>query len=99
MEKLTTFINRMKKLNIEIELIGNYPWIYIDKINGKRVTEQFEANHGFTLIFSPVEKNQFTDITEIFNLIRKYISCEECGSLRSHKMDCEQARIIIHLNK
>jgi len=99
MEKLTTFVNRMKKLNIEIELAGNYPWVYINKINDKRVIEQFEANHGFTIIFQPVDKNEFTDITEIFNLIRKYISCEGCGSLRSHKMDCGYARTIIHLNK
>lgn len=102
MEKLTTFINRMKKLNIEIELIGNYPWIYIDKINGKRVTEQFLGNHGFTIMFTPIklgQEHQFTDITEIFNLIRKYISCERCGSLRSHKMDCDYVRTVIYLNK
>ena len=75
MGKLTTFIERMKKLGIEIELMGNYPWIYIHTINGKRVTEKFQGNHGFTIAFTPIKPGQelnFTDITEIFKLIRKY---------------------------
>jgi hypothetical protein len=73
---LTPFIERLKKIGIEVELIGNYPWIYIDKINGKRVTERFEGNHGFTIAFLPVRNDQemeFTDIAEIFKLIRKYV--------------------------
>jgi hypothetical protein len=74
-DKLTVFVERMKKLNIDIELAGNYPWVYINKINGKRVTEIFEANHGFTVAFLPIRDGQelrFTDISEIFKLIRKY---------------------------
>lgn len=74
-DKLTIFLNRMKKLGIDIKLVGNYPWIYIDEINGKRVTEKFEGNHGFTIAFLPIQKDQdlnFTDIEEIFRLIRKY---------------------------
>lgn len=73
---LTPFIERLKKIRIEVELVGNYPWIYIDKINGKRVTERFEGNHGFTIAFLPVRNDQemeFTDIVEIFKLIRKYV--------------------------
>jgi len=73
---LTPFIERLKKIGIEVELVGNYPWIYIDKINGKRVTERFEGNHGFTIAFLPVRNDQemeFTDISEIFKLIRKYV--------------------------
>ncbi len=76
LDKLTIFINRMKRLGIDIKLVGNYPWIYIHEINGKRVTEKFEADHGFTIAFLPVRTDQelaFTDITEIFKLIRKYI--------------------------
>ena len=74
-DKITIFINRLQKVGIEVKLFGNYPWIYIDYINGKSVTETFQANHGFTLAFTPIKKGQeikFTDITEIFKLIRKY---------------------------
>ena len=76
MDTLDVFVNRMKKLGINIELVGNYPWIYIDKINGKKVTETFCGNHGFTIAFLPIRQNQkmtFTDINEIFILIRRYI--------------------------
>lgn len=75
-DKLKVFIDRMKKININIKLVGNYPWIYIDEINGKRVTEKFEGNHGFTIAFLPVRADRelvFTDISEIFKLIRNYI--------------------------
>lgn len=75
MDKLTTFINRLKKIGIAIELMGNYPWIYINTINGWRVTERFLGNHGFTVMFTPIklgQQHQFTDIKEIFKLIRKY---------------------------
>lgn len=76
MDLFETFLDRLKKLNINVELIANYPWIYIDKINGKKVIEKYCGNHGFTIAFTPIRKNQkmkFTDIGEIFKLIRKYI--------------------------
>lgn len=74
-ERLNTFISRMKKLNIDVKLSGNYPWIYIDTINGRRVTERFLGNHGFTIAFLPLkpeDKLELTDIKEIMNVIRKY---------------------------
>lgn len=73
--KLENFIARMKAIDINIELMGNAPWIYIRKINGKIITEKFLANHGFTVGFYPIKNDEyfeFTDISEIFKLIRKY---------------------------
>ncbi len=75
MDKLEIFIKRMKRIGINVTLLGNYPWVYIDKINGKRVLERFQGNHGFTIAFSPIRKGQemqFTDIKEIFKLIKSY---------------------------
>jgi hypothetical protein len=78
-DKLGVFVERLKKIGIDVKLSGNFPWIYLDKINGVRVTERFEANHGFTVMFLPGRNDsppsEFTDITEIFKLIRKY-----CGN-------------------
>ena len=74
--KLHIFQQRLKKIGINLELFGNNPWIYIDKINGKKVVEKFHAEHGFTIAFYPLkigDKIEFTDVTEIFKLIRKYI--------------------------
>jgi len=75
-DKIKVFVERLKKIGIEVKLQGNFPWVYIDEICGIRVKERFEGNHGFTLIFLPVRNDsppsEFTDITEIFKLIRKY---------------------------
>lgn len=76
MNKLEIFKKRLQKLGIEINLVGNFPWIYIDTINNIKVKELFYANHGFTIAFLPIRPFQeinFTNITEIFKLIRKYI--------------------------
>ena len=74
--KLDVFIKRMMNLGIDIKLSGNVPWVYVDKINGVVVTEKFMANHGFTIGYYPIRKDQdfeFTNISEIFRLIREYV--------------------------
>jgi len=76
-DKITRFVERLKKIGIDVKLSGNFPWVYIDEICGIRVTESFCGNHGFTLIFLPGRNDspvsEFTDIEEIFKLIRKYV--------------------------
>jgi hypothetical protein len=76
-DKLGVFIERLKKIGIDVKLSGNFPWIYLDEINGIRVTERFAGNHGFTVMFLPGRNDsppsEFTDIKEIFSLIRKYV--------------------------
>ena len=75
-DKIKVFVERLKKLGIEVKLQGNFPWVYINEICGIKVEERFLGNHGFTLIFLPARldspPSEFTDITEIFKLIRKY---------------------------
>ena len=76
-DKIKVFVERLKKLGIEIKLVGNFPWVYIDEICGIKVKERLYGNHGFTLIFLPGRTDsppsEFTDITETFKLIRKYV--------------------------
>lgn len=77
LEPLIVFHNRMNKLGIDTTFIGNYSWVYIDTINGKKIKEKFESNYGFTVGFYPIRVDQkfyFTDISEIFKLIHKYIT-------------------------
>lgn len=75
-DKIKVFVERLKKIGIEVKLVGNYPWVYIDEICGIKVKEKFAGNHGFTIIFLPVRNDSppsnFTDIGETFKLIRKY---------------------------
>jgi hypothetical protein len=73
---LTVFVERMLKLGIEVKLAGNYPWIYLEEINGKRVQKEdyYLGNHGFTIAFIPLknQKMEITDINKTIKLIRKY---------------------------
>lgn len=74
--KIDIFANRLKNIGIDVVITGNYPWIYLDKINGNKVKEKFKGNHGFTIAFLPIKDDrelEFTNIKEIFKLIRKYL--------------------------
>ena len=75
MDKLSVFVNRLKWVGVDLKFITNYPWVYIDEINGKRVTETHQGKHGFTVGFAPIKLDgefTFCDLSEIFKLIRKY---------------------------
>ena len=68
---------RLKKIGIDIEMAGNYPWIYLEKVNGNEIREEdyFYGNHGFTVAFLPIregQKMELTDIKQVFKIIRKY---------------------------
>ena len=71
---INRLVPRLRKIGIDVELFGNYPWVYLDKVNGNKVKEKFCANHGFTIAFIPLndEKMELLDIREIFKIIRKY---------------------------
>jgi len=64
MEKLSKLVNRLKKINIEIIMFGNYPWIYLDTVNGNKVKEKFHANHGFNIMY--YGQKDLIDIKEFF---------------------------------
>lgn len=77
MNVLDILINRLNKIGIEIVLAGNYPWIYLETVNGNRIKEEdfFYGNHGFTIAFLPTKlgkKMEITDIKKTFEVIRKY---------------------------
>lgn len=75
MNKLNVFLERLKKIGINMNLVSNYPWVYIDKINGNRVIEKYKSNHGFTITHQPIRMGDDINLAEtekIFELIRKY---------------------------
>ena len=69
------FIRRMNKIGIDIGLIGNYPWIYLDTVNGKKVKGTFMANHGFTAFLLDVSTGtqHLPDRRMLFNKIREML--------------------------
>jgi hypothetical protein len=74
-KRLDTLVTRLSKLGITLELVMNFPWVYLRSVNGNNVTDTFKSEHGFTIAFMPIKKGaslQFTDFKEIFKVIRKY---------------------------
>lgn len=77
MNEVDVFIRRMKRIGIELELVGSVPWIYLNKVNGNKVRpEDYNANHGYTIAWCPVRLDQRihldSDIKRTFEIIRKY---------------------------
>ena len=76
MTTIDSFVNRLKKIGVEVRLCGNYPWIYMDSVNGKKVLEKLDSEHYFTVFFTAMKvghPDRITDISEIFKTIRKYL--------------------------
>lgn len=77
-DQISIFVRRMKRIGIELQLIGNYPWIYLDSVNGNRIKKEdyYLANHGFTIGWSGIKIDSvphlIDDLDIIFKIIRKY---------------------------
>lgn len=63
---------RLSKIGIDIKLSGNYPWVYLDEVNGNKVEERQAANHGFCIAFSTKPSN-LVKRRNTFKIIRKYL--------------------------
>lgn len=77
-DMISVFIKRLQKVGIEIELVCNFPWIYLYKVNGKLVTDKFMAEHGFTAFFLSVRtddpvKYKISDSKKVFKQIREML--------------------------
>lgn len=73
---IKSFVEKLKNIGIDVELVGNYPWVYLDKVNGKKVNGRFQANHGFTAFYIGVKmdsSDKFSDIRQVFKKIRETI--------------------------
>jgi hypothetical protein len=75
MGNLTKLKNRLDKIGVDITLTSNYPWIYLSEVNGKKVTERFQSEHGFTIGYASIREDtemKFADTKELFKVLRKY---------------------------
>ena len=76
MKTLNNLIRRLKKIGIEVEIGSNIPWFYIRCINGKKVSEKLESDHGFVIGYLGKDDFDFAYSKETFDLIRKYCKDE-----------------------
>lgn len=78
---LSSLVGKLERININVTFVANYPWIYLDEVNGKKVKGTFEANHGFTAFFLRTKLNDpvkyhWTDIKVVFEKIRETLNRE-----------------------
>jgi hypothetical protein len=72
-DPLHKLYRRLLAIDIDTTYIGNYPWVYLHMVNGKRVMEKYMAKHGFTIATVSVGGEiKLTDTKKIFEIIRKY---------------------------
>lgn len=84
-DSLTKLINRLKRIGIELHLVSNYPWIYLSKVNGIKISETFMSDYGYTIGYSPKEEGGdyvFPDLDKTFDLIRKYKKQSELNATK-----------------
>lgn len=77
MTSIKSFHDRLAKIGITVTMFGNYPWVYLDTVNGKRVKGRLHGNHGFTIFFKackPGQHDTITDIPLIFAKIRETLN-------------------------
>ena len=70
--KIETFVSRLNKIGITVELVSNYPWVYLTKVNGRPVLEKYDSEHAFVLAIKSIRGEFFSNIPLIFKTIRKY---------------------------
>lgn len=72
MNQIDVFHNRLLRIGINTQFSANYPWIYLDCVNGKKVRGKYFGNHGFTAFFQQLDSSyKITDIKVVFAKIRK----------------------------
>lgn len=86
--ELKKFHDRLAKIGIDVKMSGNYPWIYLDKVNDCVVEEKFHSDHNFTVAFLPARTDMefhFTELSEIFKILRKYTNMTKLHQTSKYK--------------
>ncbi len=73
LERVTT---RLTKIGIEIELMGNVPWVYLRSVNGITVTEKKNARHGYCIDYK-TDKRHLNFRKDLFAKVRELLGKEK----------------------
>ena len=70
------FVNRLNRIGIEVTLTANYPWVYLETVNNKKIKEKYMSKYGYTIFFLPIDnkrKVKFIDRRAVFRKIRSML--------------------------
>jgi hypothetical protein len=78
-------VNRLSKIGYDVKFTMNYPWIYLQEVNGIAVQQKRNSEHGFCFGYftaSTSNTTEFnfdnTDLKELFNLLKIYKLEKSC---------------------
>ncbi|ASU03333.1 hypothetical protein [Pseudoalteromonas phage J2-1] len=71
-QALERVITRLTKIGIELELIGNVPWVYLRSVNGIPVTEKKNARHGYCVDYM-IGKRHLNFRKDLFAKVRELV--------------------------
>lgn len=70
---ITRVFTRLSKIGVDVEFSCNYPWVYLEKVNGVQVTEVKNSEHRYCITYATdqrhlrLRKDLFKKIREIIN--------------------------------
>lgn len=77
---LQRLCDRLGRIGVDTEFACNAPWVYLEKINGIKITEKRWSDYGYTVFFLPMRRGQQMKFTkgmegrrEFFALLRAYL--------------------------
>ena len=73
---LTRVVRRLSKIGVNIELGCNVPWVYLDSVNGVKVTEKKNARHGYCITHNHGDRRNLNFRKDLFNKIREVLDGE-----------------------
>ena len=62
---------RLSKIGIDVKLVANFPWIYLDKVNGVKVKEKKNSEHGWCITYHNTDLRNITFRKDLFSKIRE----------------------------
>jgi len=72
--RISLFVKRLEKIGVRVDLLGNFPWVYLHKVNDVKVEGSFHADHGFCIGYYPNIWNDIECKRTVFDKIRSIVN-------------------------
>lgn len=75
MKDVERFTRRLHRKGVSVTFISNYPWIYLNTVNGAKIRGTYMGDHGFTAFFNNKNGGEtITDISTVFKKIKETLN-------------------------
>jgi hypothetical protein len=64
---------RLSKIGVDVKLVANFPWIYLDTVNGVKVSGTKNSEHGWCITYHNTDLRNLTFRRDLFSKIREIV--------------------------